>query len=410
MNVTAARRRPRLLGSRLDRLTEGRFAIVALSPGLILVGLVVLPPVLAVLGLSLFRIELIRDDLRPFVGLSNFLNRLPADTTFVGTIPRTILFAAAATALSVPVALGAALLVNGRGRSCEPARPAPAPAVGRRTDRGRPLLALRLRHAVRARERRAPRARSHARPLDEPGAPDARRHARRHGLALDAAPGRAAPRCAPVRAAVAGPCGAHGRRVVMADPPPHHAAGDPADPDRGRRDPAGPVAPGLRHPVRDRPGQSAARRDADDVRDLRLGDRFAELRLRIGADRGAGRAHRALSRAPGARGSLVGATGPGRRRRRRGEQDATLLSAAPPTSVVRPAPGSRRTPVAERERVAGGRHPRSSAAVPAGPSRPSIRSRDWESSCSLRGSSAPSSGSSSPAHSPSAPSAPSRPP
>src|SRR6478609_8339951 len=117
MNATAARRRPRLLGPRLDRLTEGRFAIVALSPGLILVGLVVLPPVLAVLGLSLFRIELIRDDLRPFVGLSNFLNRLPADTTFVGTIPRTILFAAAATALSVPVALGAALLVNGRGRS-----------------------------------------------------------------------------------------------------------------------------------------------------------------------------------------------------------------------------------------------------------------------------------------------------
>ncbi len=85
-------------------------------PGLLLVGVVVVPPFLGVLTLSLFRVELLRDDLRPFVGLSNFLVRLPGDSLFLDTIPRTLLFALAATALAVPVALGSALLVNGRRR------------------------------------------------------------------------------------------------------------------------------------------------------------------------------------------------------------------------------------------------------------------------------------------------------
>jgi ABC-type sugar transport system permease subunit len=85
-------------------------------PGLLLVGVVVVPPFLAVVLLSLFRIELLRDDLRPFVGLSNFLVRLPLDVDFLDTIPRTLIFAIASTALAVPVALGSALLVNGRRR------------------------------------------------------------------------------------------------------------------------------------------------------------------------------------------------------------------------------------------------------------------------------------------------------
>lgn len=59
----------------MDRLGEERFAAITLLPGLVLVGLVAVPPVLAVLVLSLFRIELLRDDLRPFVGLRNFLVR-----------------------------------------------------------------------------------------------------------------------------------------------------------------------------------------------------------------------------------------------------------------------------------------------------------------------------------------------
>ena len=85
-------------------------------PGLLLVGLVAVPPVLAVLVLSLFRIELMRDDVRRFVGLSNFLVRLPVDGEFLATIPRTLVFAVHATATAVPIALGAALLVNGRRR------------------------------------------------------------------------------------------------------------------------------------------------------------------------------------------------------------------------------------------------------------------------------------------------------
>lgn len=85
-------------------------------PGLLLVGLVAVPPVLAVLVLSLFRIELMRDDVRRFAGLSNFLVRLPADGEFLATIPRTLVFAFLATATAAPIALGAALLVNGRRR------------------------------------------------------------------------------------------------------------------------------------------------------------------------------------------------------------------------------------------------------------------------------------------------------
>ena len=95
---------------------ERRFAALAMLPGLVLVGLVVLPPVLAVLGLSLFRVELLRDDDRPFVGLRNFLVRLPLDAVFLATLPRTFAFAFLATALAVPIALGTALLVNGRQR------------------------------------------------------------------------------------------------------------------------------------------------------------------------------------------------------------------------------------------------------------------------------------------------------
>jgi ABC-type sugar transport system permease subunit len=104
------------VSSRLDRLGERRFAALVMLPGLSLVALVVVPPVLAVLGLSLFRVELLRDDLRPFVGLNNFLVRLPVDADFLATVPRTFLFAVAATVLAVPIALGAALLVNGRRR------------------------------------------------------------------------------------------------------------------------------------------------------------------------------------------------------------------------------------------------------------------------------------------------------
>ena len=103
------------VASRVDRLSEGRFAALTMLPGLVLVGIVVALPVLAVVVLSLFRVEMLRDDLRPFVGVTNYVN-LSRDDAFLATLPRTLVFAAASTALAVPVALGSALLVNARRR------------------------------------------------------------------------------------------------------------------------------------------------------------------------------------------------------------------------------------------------------------------------------------------------------
>ncbi len=116
-NKPRAARSGRSMGRRVDRLGDRGFALLVMLPGLVLVAFVVLPPVLGVLGLSLFRVELLRDDLRTFVGLHNFLDRLPNDDGFLATIPRTVALAAAATLIAVPLALGAALFINSRGRS-----------------------------------------------------------------------------------------------------------------------------------------------------------------------------------------------------------------------------------------------------------------------------------------------------
>jgi len=97
---------------RLDRLSDRTFALLVSVPGLLLVGLIVLPPVLSVFGLSLFRIELAKDDLTPFVGLRNYLVRLPADKVILEAIPRTIMFAAVTTAVTLPLALVTALVLN----------------------------------------------------------------------------------------------------------------------------------------------------------------------------------------------------------------------------------------------------------------------------------------------------------
>jgi len=62
--------------------------------------------------LSLFRIELAKDDVVPFVGLRNYLTRLPADTEVLAAIPRTLFFAAMSTAITLPLALVTALVLN----------------------------------------------------------------------------------------------------------------------------------------------------------------------------------------------------------------------------------------------------------------------------------------------------------
>lgn len=97
--------------ARVDRLDDRRFALLAILPGALFVGLIVVPPILGAFGLSLFRIELARDTNMPFVGLRNF-ERLASDQNFLATIPRTIAFAAGTTALTLPLALATALLIN----------------------------------------------------------------------------------------------------------------------------------------------------------------------------------------------------------------------------------------------------------------------------------------------------------
>jgi ABC-type sugar transport system permease subunit len=97
---------------RLDRLSEKQFALLVSIPGLLLLFLIVLPPTLAVFGLSTFRIELAKDDIIRNVGLNNFLVRLPADREILEAIPRTLGFAALTTALTLPLALITALVLN----------------------------------------------------------------------------------------------------------------------------------------------------------------------------------------------------------------------------------------------------------------------------------------------------------
>ena len=97
---------------RLDRLSDRGFSFVVSIPSLLLLALIVLPPTLAVFGLSLFRIELAKDDLTPFRGLDNYLVRMPADKEVLDAIPRTLFYAALTTAVTLPLALGTALLLN----------------------------------------------------------------------------------------------------------------------------------------------------------------------------------------------------------------------------------------------------------------------------------------------------------
>ncbi len=102
---------PGRLARRLDRLGDRSFGALFSAPGLLVVALVVAPPVLSVFGMSLFRIDLLKTGGVRFVGLQNFTNMFK-DSQFLASIPRTLVFAAAATALTVPLALAAALALN----------------------------------------------------------------------------------------------------------------------------------------------------------------------------------------------------------------------------------------------------------------------------------------------------------
>jgi multiple sugar transport system permease protein len=105
------RRLPGRLSRRIDYLSERKFAVLLFLPAGLLVALVAVPPIAAVFGMSLFRIELLRDGPDRYVALKNF-HRLVADSNFTASIPRTMLFAIGTTVLTVPLALATALLMN----------------------------------------------------------------------------------------------------------------------------------------------------------------------------------------------------------------------------------------------------------------------------------------------------------
>src|SRR5205814_7956581 len=84
---------------------------VAFLPAALPIALFVIPPIIAVFAMSLFRIEIAKDDNVPFVGLRNYQRAL-ADADFLASVPRTVAYAVGTTALSVRLGLAAALLLN----------------------------------------------------------------------------------------------------------------------------------------------------------------------------------------------------------------------------------------------------------------------------------------------------------
>jgi multiple sugar transport system permease protein len=101
--------------TRLDRLSDRRFALLTFLPGFILVALFVVPPFIAVLVMSGFRIELLKTNTITFNFPNNF-TRLAIDTDFISAIPRTLVYGAGVTLLSVPLALFTAIVLNRRFR------------------------------------------------------------------------------------------------------------------------------------------------------------------------------------------------------------------------------------------------------------------------------------------------------
>ena len=99
------------LSRRIDYLSERKFAMLMFIPAGLLVALVAIPPIGAVFGMSLFRIELLRDGPDRFIGLAN-ITRMTSDSNFTASIPRTMIFALGTTVLTVPLALATAMVMH----------------------------------------------------------------------------------------------------------------------------------------------------------------------------------------------------------------------------------------------------------------------------------------------------------
>ncbi len=104
------------LNRRIDRLSDRNYAFLSFLPGGVLMAIFVIPPLITVLVMSFMRIELLRDGYQGFNGLLNYTSRLPSDEDFVAAVPRTIRLALGVVAMTVPLALICALVMNRRWR------------------------------------------------------------------------------------------------------------------------------------------------------------------------------------------------------------------------------------------------------------------------------------------------------
>lgn len=104
------------INSRIDRMSDSRFAALSFLPGGVLLALVVIPPIVAVFVMSFMRIELLRDGPLGFNGLNNYAVRLVGDAEFWAAVPRTLALGFGVVALTIPLALACALLMNRRSR------------------------------------------------------------------------------------------------------------------------------------------------------------------------------------------------------------------------------------------------------------------------------------------------------
>lgn len=104
------------INSRIDRMSDSRFAALSFLPGGVLLALVVIPPIIAVFVMSFMRIELLRDGPLGFNGLNNYAVRLVGDAEFWAAVPRTLALGFGVVALTIPLALACALLMNRRSK------------------------------------------------------------------------------------------------------------------------------------------------------------------------------------------------------------------------------------------------------------------------------------------------------
>ena len=271
---------PARLTRRLDRLSEGQFALVSFLPAAILIGLIVIPPILAVFGMSVFRIELAKDDNVPFVGVRNYqapggrhrLPRLGAANARLRRVHDPVVGPARTrrSAAAQPWLQGFEPSGN-----CRPA------AVGDRPGRDRALLGVHLRQSHRHRERRADgdRADDGTHPVAPVNRYRCRRGGHRDRVAIGATPDGPDSCGAQDHPGGARASGSHGRRVVVPDLPVRDAAGDPEHPAGGVDPPGDRLAPGLRSAVPADRRRTRQRDDHDELLHLQHGRPERELRL-----------------------------------------------------------------------------------------------------------------------------------